>query len=198
MDVSSYYPNLIINNNFYPQHLGAGFIQVLKRITAERLAAKKAKDKVKADGLKITVNSIFGKLGSENFWLQDAKQMLSTTVTGQLGLLMLIEGLHLNGIQVISCNTDGIVCKIPRELESKYYEISHAWEKAANLELEYTEYKKYVRRDVNSYITEKKDGSTKEKGAFLKEVDLKKAYHMPIVARHYTPILLKVFLLEKQ
>jgi len=183
MDVASYYPNLIINNNFYPEHLGAGFIQVLKRITAERLAAKKAKDKVKADGLKITINSIFGKLGSENFWLQDAKAFLSTTVSGQLGLLMLIEGLHLNGIRVISCNTDGIVCKIPRELESKYYEIAHAWEKATKLELEYTEYKKYVRRDVNSYITEKKDGSTKEKGAFLKEVDLKKAYRMPIVAK---------------
>jgi len=40
-----------------------------------------------------------------------------------------------------------------------------------------------VRRDVNSYITEKADGKTKEKGAFLKEVDLKKAYHMPIVAK---------------
>lgn len=183
MDVSSYYPNLIINNNFYPEHLGASFIQVLKRITAERLAAKKAKDKVKADGLKITINSIFGKLGSENFWLQDAKAFLSTTVSGQLGLLMLIEGLYLNGIHVISCNTDGVVCKIPRELEKRYYEVAHAWEKTTGLELEYTEYKKYVRRDVNSYITEKKGDNAKEKGAFLKEVDLKKAYHMPIVAK---------------
>jgi hypothetical protein len=183
MDVASYYPNLIINNNFYPEHLGIDFIRVLKKITEERLSAKRSGDKVKADGLKITVNSIFGKLGSEHFWLLDAKQLLSTTLSGQMGLLMLVEGLHLNGIHVISCNTDGVVCKIPRELESKYYEIAKAWEKATNMKLEFTFYKKYVRRDVNSYITEMVDGSTKEKGAFLKEVDLKKAYHMPIVAK---------------
>jgi hypothetical protein len=183
LDVASYYPNLIINNNFYPEHLGYDFIKVLKKITAERISAKKTKNKVKADGLKITINSIFGKMGSEHFWLLDAKQMLSTTLSGQMGLLMLVEDLYLNGIQVISTNTDGIVCKIPRELESKYYEVAKNWEKATNLELEYTEYKKYIRRDVNSYITEKADKTTKEKGAFLKEVDLKKAYHMPIVAK---------------
>ena len=183
MDVASYYPNLIINNNFYPQHLGKNFIQVLKRITEERISAKKSGDKVKADGLKITINSIFGKLGSETFWLLDAKQMLSTTVTGQLGLLMLIENLHLAGIEVISANTDGIVCRIPRNLEETYYKVAKEWESLTHLELEYTPYKRYVRRDVNSYITEKMDGATKEKGAFLKEVDLKKAYRMPIVAK---------------
>ena len=183
MDVASYYPNLIINNNFYPEHLGIDFIRVLKKITEERLSAKRSGNKVKADGLKITVNSIFGKLGSEHFWLLDAKQLLSTTLSGQMGLLMLVESLHLNGIHVISCNTDGVVCKIPRELESKYYEVAKAWEKATSMELEFTPYKKYIRRDVNSYITEMADGSTKEKGAFLKEVDLKKSYHMPIVAK---------------
>jgi hypothetical protein len=182
-DVASYYPNLIINNNFYPQHLGINFIKVLKKITAERIAAKKSGDKVKADGLKITINSIFGKLGSETFWLLDAKQMLSTTVSGQLGLLMLVEQFHKAGIDIISCNTDGIVCGIPKKLETKYYEIAKEWETATNLELEFTPYKKYVRRDVNSYITEKMDGKTKEKGAFVKEVDLKKSYHMPIVAK---------------
>jgi hypothetical protein len=183
MDVASYYPNLIINNNFYPEHLGPNFISVLKKITAERLQAKKDKDKVKADGLKITINSIFGKMGSEHFWLYDPKKFLSTTISGQMGLLMLVEGMYLNGIEVISCNTDGVVCRIPRNLEEKYYEVAHAWEKATNLELEFTEYKKYVRRDVNTYITEKADGDTKEKGAFLKKVDLKKSYHMPIVAK---------------
>lgn len=183
MDVASYYPNLIINNTLYPEHLGPQFIQVLKKITAERLQAKKDKNKVKADGLKITINSIFGKLGSEHFWLYDPKKFLFTTISGQMGLLMLVEGMHMSGIEVISCNTDGVVCRIPRGCLDEYYRVAHAWEKATNLELEFTEYKKYVRRDVNSYITEKADGSTKEKGAFLKEVDLKKSYHMPIVAK---------------
>lgn len=183
MDVASYYPNLIINNNFYPEHLGPNFIKVLKRITAERLAAKKSGDKVKAEGLKITINSIFGKLGSEHFWLYDPKKFLSTTISGQMGLLMLVEDMFCNGIEVISCNTDGVVCKIPRDQLDKYYEIAHAWEKETGLEVDFTPYKKYVRRDVNTYITEKEDGDTKEKGAFLKKVDLKKSYHMPIVAK---------------
>ena len=166
MDVASYYPNLIINNNFYPEHLGPQFIDVLKKITAERLAAKKSGDKVKADGLKITVNSIFGKTGSEHFWLYDPKQFLSTTISGQMGLLMLVEGMYSNGIEVISCNTDGVVCKIRRDMLPKYYEIAKAWEKATGLELEFTPYKKYVRRDVNSYITVKEDGTTKKKEPF--------------------------------
>jgi hypothetical protein len=183
MDGASYYPNLIINNNFYPEHLGPTFITLLKRITAERIAAKKSGDKVKAEGLKITINGLFGKLNSPTYMVEDAKQMLSTTVTGQMGLMMLVEDLHLNGIKVISCNTDGIVCKIDRKLESKYYECAKRWEKVFKIELEFTPYKKYVRRDVNSYITEKMDGKTKEKGAFVREVDLKKSYHMPIVGK---------------
>jgi len=183
MDVASYYPNLIINNKFYPRHLGEDFIEVLKTITGERLQAKKDGDKVKADGLKITVNSIFGKMGSQYFWLYDPKQFLSTTISGQMGLLMLVEGMYMNGIEVLSCNTDGVVCRIPRDKLDKYYEIAKAWEDVTDLVLEFTPYKKYIRRDVNSYITVKEDGHTKEKGAFLKEVDLKKAYHMPIVAK---------------
>jgi hypothetical protein len=197
LDVVSYYPNLIINNGFYPEHLGYNFITVLKKITAERLAAKRSNNKVKADGLKITINSIFGKLGSPFFWLLDAKQFLSTTLSGQMGLLMLVEGLYLNGISVISANTDGIVCKIPRNLESRYYEICKAWEKATGLELEFNPYKKYVRRDVNSYIVEKENGDIKEKGAFLKEVDLKKAYHMPIVAKTLYAYYIKGIPLKK-
>jgi len=183
MDVASYYPNLIINNNFYPEHLGPGFIELLKKITNERLEAKRSGDKVKASGLKITINSIFGKLGSSTFWLYDPKQFLSTTISGQLGLLMLIEKLHMAGIQVISANTDGVVCKIPRKLEEKYYEVAKEWEKETGLELEFTPYAKYIRRDVNSYITEKLNGEIKEKGAFLTKVDLKKAYRMPIVQK---------------
>lgn len=183
MDVASYYPNLIINNKFYPRHLGEGFIEVLKKITEERLSAKKSGDKVKADGLKITINSIFGKLGSDTFWLLDPKQLLSTTVSGQLGLLMLIESLTLAGIQVISANTDGVVCKIKRDKLDKYYEIARDWENKTKLQLEFTPYKLYVRRDVNSYITQKESGDIKEKGVFLTGVDLKKAYRMPIVAK---------------
>lgn len=183
-DVASYYPNIMINNKIAPKHLDTEkFIGILKNITAQRLEAKRNKDKTKANGLKITINSIFGKLGSETFWLQDAKSMLSVTVSGQLYLLMLIEALTITGIVVISANTDGIVCKIPRELEDKYYKICEWWQSKTNFSLEYTDYELYVRSDVNNYITKKMSGETKEKGRYLKKIELKKAFRYPVVPR---------------
>ena len=182
-DVASYYPNIIINNKIKPDHLNEDFVEILKKITKERIEAKKSGDKVKADGLKITINSIFGKLGSETFWLEDAKAMLTVTVSGQLFLMMLIESLTLAGITVISANTDGIVCKIPRELEKEFHVVCGQWQQDTGFELEFTHYNMYVRSDVNNYIVKKDTGETKEKGRYLKEVDLKKGYHYPIVAR---------------
>jgi hypothetical protein len=183
LDANSYYPSIIINNKIKPDHLNEQFVNVLKKITIERLDAKKSDNKVKAKGLKITINSIFGKLGSETFWLEDAKAMLTVTVSGQLFLLMLIEALTLEGIIVISANTDGVVCKIPRKLEDKYIEICDWWQKETGFELEYVDYSMYVRSDVNNYIVKKLNGETKEKGRYLQGIDLKKGYHYPIVPK---------------
>jgi hypothetical protein len=96
---------------------------------------------------------------------------------------MLIEALTLAGITVISANTDGIVMKIPRELERKCIEICGWWQKNTGFELEQTDYAIYVRSDVNNYITQKADGKTKEKGLYVKTIDLKKGYKHPIVPR---------------
>jgi len=180
-DVSSYYPNIIISNNIVPAHLDNNFIEILKKITKERVGAKKLKDKAKADGLKITINSIFGKLGSETFWLQDARAFLSVTVSGQLFLLMLIESLVLAGIEVVSANTDGIVCRFTKDLEKEYSGVCEWWQKETGFELEYTDYSLYIRSDVNNYLVKKTDDKTKEKGRYSEEGDLKKGYKYPIV-----------------
>lgn len=92
--------------------------------------------------------------------------MLSTTLTGQLSLLMLIEQLEDNKIQVVSANTDGIVSNVPTNLIDKYYEICKEWETKTRYELEYTCYKQIIQTSVNDYIAEKADGSTKKKGDF--------------------------------
>lgn len=39
-DVASYYPNIILNNNFTPAHMGQAFLHVYRKIVTERLAAK--------------------------------------------------------------------------------------------------------------------------------------------------------------
>jgi len=193
-DIASMYPTCIILNNIYPEHLDEGFVKVLSILTAERLAAKKD-NKTKADGLKITINGLYGKLNSDTFWLEDAKAMLSVTIAGQLYILMLIEMLELNGIHCISANTDGIECEVPVEKENLYYEVCKQWEEKTGFALEYTYYKSYIKRDVNNYIAIDTKGKAKTKGAFIPDIDLKKGYKHPIVAKavyeyfvHNTPV----------
>jgi hypothetical protein len=56
VDVTGYYPNLILKNGFTPDRLGAAFLEALQSIVDKRYAAKKSGDKVTADSLKIATN----------------------------------------------------------------------------------------------------------------------------------------------
>ena len=180
-DVSSYYPSIMLNHRIKPAHLNDNFLDILDTIRQERLEAKHLGHKTKADALKITINSIFGKLGSPTFWLQDAKAMLSVTISGQLYLLMLIEQLGLADIQVISANTDGILCRVHKDQQERFNNICENWMEYSNFEMEFTLYKQYIRTDVNNYLVEKMDGKLKQKGLYLTEIDIKKAYKHPII-----------------
>jgi hypothetical protein len=182
-DVASYYPNIMLKNDIKPEHLDDNFLTILRSITKERIEAKRAGEKVKAEGLKITINSIFGKLRSDTFWLEDPKAFVSVTVSGQLYLLMLIESLELNGIPVISANTDGIMTRIPKGSGSCYKSLCEEWMQLTGFELEFTDYSLYVRSDVNNYLTSKVGGGTKSKGRYIQEIDLMRGYKHPVTSK---------------
>jgi hypothetical protein len=165
-DVASYYPAVILNCGLYPEHLGKEFLRVYRSLVERRLEAKKAKNKVVADSLKITVNGTFGKLGSKWSVLYSPSLLFQVTLTGQLGLLMLIESLELAQIRVVSANTDGVVSRIPVDLKTAYNAIIESWEKATGFETEAVEYDALYSRDVNNYIAFKKSGGSKNKGAY--------------------------------
>lgn len=165
-DVTSYYPQLILNSGMYPEQLGRSFLQVYQRIVTRRVEAKARKDRTTAETLKITANGTFGKLGSPYSILHSPKQMIQVTVTGQLSLLMLIERLELAGIPVVSANTDGIVINCPNHLRPDYHCIIKQWEMDTNLVTEEAIYSAYYGRDVNNYIAVKKGGGIKAKGAY--------------------------------
>jgi hypothetical protein len=190
-DVTSYYPSIIINHNIKPDGLSNAFNDIMVNLTEERVKAKKEGDKIKADGLKIVINSTFGKLGFEGSFLYDLKAMFQVTINGQLYLLMLIEMLILEGFEVISANTDGIITLVPKNKEEKYYAICKQWEAKLNFTLEYTFYSKYVRRDVNNYLALTTDGKLKSKGVFYQDIDLRRGYDSPVIA--YT---LKAYFLD--
>lgn len=183
-DVASFYPFLILNNSWYPEHLGPQFLSVYRTIVERRLdakgqvkTAKKLGDTTSAiawaiiaDGLKITINGSFGKLGSPYSALYSPRLLIQVTMTGQLYLLMLIEAIELAGISVVSSNTDGIVIKCPRHRQAELAHIVSQWEKATDLETEETQYAALASRDVNSYLAVKlkQDPETKE---WLNELD---------------------------
>jgi DNA polymerase elongation subunit (family B) len=164
-DVTSYYPSMILNNRWSPEHLGDDFINLYKSIYNERLKAKKDSNAVMSDTYKIILNGSFGKLGSKYSVLYAPNLLLHVTLTGQLSLLMLIEELELNGIKVVSANTDGFVSFFPKGKYSEYDSICNAWELNSDLTLEETQYKALYSRDVNNYYAVTDNGS-KGKGVF--------------------------------
>ena len=165
-DVASYYPAIILNCKLFPKQLGEAFLTVYKSIVDTRLEAKRTGDKIKADSLKITVNGSFGKLGSPYSNLYAPELMIQVTVTGQLSLLMLIDTLELNGISVVSGNTDGIVIRCRKADEKVMGVIIDNWQAETGFTMERTDYKSIYSRDVNNYIAIKTDGKVKTKGCF--------------------------------
>ncbi len=165
-DVESFYPRIVLNNQLMPTHLGQEFLSVYESIVNRRIEAKRAKNSIVADSLKITINGSFGKLGSKYSLLYAPDLLLQVTITGQLCLLMLIEMIESVGIPVVSGNTDGIVIKCPRVKEPELNSIIKQWEQITNFVTEETRYKATYSKDVNNYIAVKEDGTCKTKGTY--------------------------------
>lgn len=166
IDVASYYPNLIIDGKYYPQHLTPAFLNVYQSIVKRRLEAKAKGDTVTADSLKITVNGSFGKFGSKYSFLYSPDLLINTTITGQLTLLMLIEMITIAGGKVKSANTDGIVILCKRDNVQAIRDTVSLFEINTIFTMEYTEYRALYSINVNNYLAVKPDGKTKGKGQF--------------------------------
>ena len=184
-DATSYYPSIMVNGGIHPAHLISDkFLEIVKFLRDDRVVAKANGEMTRAEALKITINSMFGKLGFEYYWLFDLKALLSVTMSGQFYLLSLIEDYIHNDIKVISANTDGIIINPAYTQKELVKQLGDTWEKRYKFGLEATYYSKYVRRDVNSYIAVYKGiDKIKYKGCFLYDVDITKGYNMPIVAK---------------
>ena len=128
------------------------------------LKSEQSKHKVKADGLKISSNGAYGKLGSVYSVLYAPHMMISTTLTGQLSLLMLIERADKANIPVVSGNTDGVVFMCPRSRRAELDEIIKGWEADTGFGMETAEYQSIYNASVNSYMAVKPDGKVKLKG----------------------------------
>jgi hypothetical protein len=178
-DVSSYYPAIIINNGKYPRHLGKQFLAGYKRMFERRLELKPQAKKDKrikgiVGALKLAVNSVYGKSSDMQSWIYDRQLTMFTTITGELSLMMLIEAYELNGIHVISANTDGVTVRIHKDRLDDMRKINTWWQNLTEYELERSDYQKIIFSTVNDYIAIKTDGEIKKKGDFLTDFELHK------------------------
>jgi hypothetical protein len=178
-DVSSYYPAIIINNNRYPSHLGKEFLRGYKQMFDRRLELKPQAKKDKrikgiVGALKLAVNSVYGKSSDMQSWIYDRQLTMFTTITGELSLFMLIEAYELEGIHVISANTDGVTIRIKKTDLDKMHAINAWWSELTQYELERTDYSKIIFSTVNDYLAVKTDGEIKKKGDFLTDFELHK------------------------
>lgn len=167
IDVASYYPSIILNNEYCPDNYAPDeFLPLYRSIYEDRLKAKREGDLTKADVLKIVLNGSFGKFGDQYSSLYSPNLLIHTTVTGQLSLLMLIEELAYDDFEVMSANTDGITIKVKHDRYKYFREIVESWEKRCKFKTEEVRYKSLHNQNVNSYVAIKEKGGLKCKGIF--------------------------------
>lgn len=169
VDVKSFYPNIAIQFGFKPKHVGEKFTKIYKNLYDERMATK---NKVHNNGLKESLNSVFGKSNSEFSPLYDPSFTYSITINGQLLIAELCEKITESGAgKIIMANTDGIEVQVnQRDL---FDSIVKTWSDKYKMPLSFSKYKKLIIRDVNNYIGIHEDNSIKTKGAY--EID--KEFH---------------------
>jgi hypothetical protein len=180
-DVTSMYPARILKRKLYPAHLGIEWLEGYKWIHDERTYKWKSlakKDKVAAaysEVYKLAMNGGgFGKTNEFNSWQYDPLVTFSVTLDNQLLLLMLAEATYLAGIEILSLNTDGILCKVKYSQKERYDNICKEWEQLTGFTLEDTQYTKFVQTSVNDYIAVTTYGDIKYKGDFEIDKELHK------------------------
>lgn len=170
VDVTSLYPSLAIENHYYPEHLGEKFVEVYKRLRAERVSY--AKGTPQNAMLKLALNGVYGASNDAYSIFYDPLFTMKVTITGQMVLAMLVEQLlSVRGVRIIQANTDGITVYMPRAVKAEVDAKCAAWEAITRLTLESVEYRLMSIADVNSYLAVTVGGKVKRKGRYEHKVE---------------------------
>ena len=166
-DVGSLYPNSMINFGYCSRSMKdpEAYVKLVKK----RLGYKKAGDKVRANALKLVVNTVYGAMLNRYNDLADRWAGRSVCISNQLAMTMLIVqlGKMCKTIDFININTDGIMFSIDRSEVELSEQIVATWCEITKFEMERDDFVKVIQKDVNNYIGIKSDGHTKGKGGFV-------------------------------
>jgi hypothetical protein len=174
LDATSYYPSLIVVMGIMTDHFGDVGREGYRRILDERVRLKaaakdatgeeKARIEARADGLKLIVNSFFGKFGDPFSCLYDPAAKLAVTITGQLLLIDLIERLQATDVQVVTVNTDGFVCRFRRD-NPAFDGVVTRWQADTGMTLEARDIERIALCRANNYAVLGRDGKVKHRGS---------------------------------
>ncbi len=160
IDVSSYYPSLILNNEFLKDES----LDTYKKLYHTRQQLKLSDDP-KEVVHKVLLNATYGAMKSKYNGLFNPRMANNIVVNGQLiltHLICVLEGF----CELIQTNTDGIIIKYEKGFDKQIIKLLELFEEQYNLQFDVDLITKIVQRDVNNYVIQKADGKIKAKGRF--------------------------------
>ena len=168
IDVASYYPNLAIKFNAFPEHLGMIFCETYSELYHER--KQHPKKTAPNEMFKLALNGVYGDSNNKFSAFYDPKYTMTITINGQMLLCMLAEEvMTTTGCKMVQINTDGITVLVPDADLQRFRNICSTWESKTGLELEEALYSDMWIRDVNNYIARFENGKLKRIGAYAHE-----------------------------
>ena len=189
-DVASMYPSFIIKYKWIPRHLGKEFWQVYSQIYKERIEAKHSGQKLKNLALKLTLNSVTGKMQQETSWMYDPFSVFKIRINGQLILLMLVDRLLELNCKIVQVNTDGVMYIAQKTQRQAVQEAVHEVEQLSQLTFESDDYEAFYQYAINDYIGVEKGYSQshnpkliEKKGMFITEPRLGKGLAPVIIPK---------------
>lgn len=166
IDVTSYYPNLMMNFGYMSRNVADPdmyrHIYDL-RVSLKKQAGEEAKINGKSDkwkelnakqnALKLILNTTYGAIKNKYNALYDEYQASSLCYLGQMLLASLANKIHSEiGAIIIQTNTDGILIKVNNDKIDAVKELVKEWETLTGFTMEYDYIKMFFQRDVNNYI----------------------------------------------
>jgi P4 family phage/plasmid primase-like protien len=178
VDVASFYPTLIATKGIAPAAYGDTGRETYRSILDRRLEvkgeAKRETDpgqrerlEIQADGLKLIINSFFGKTGDAYSSLYDPAAFLAVTLSGELMLIDLIERLTEAKVRVISANTDGLFLWVRRDHKT-WREVLKSWQADTGMKLDVEPLKRLAILASNQFATRGRKDKVKRKGGVLR------------------------------
>ena len=182
-DVNSLYPSMIVSHELEPRHLGKPFLYIYENVLNERLEAKHSGKKLKNLALKLTLNSVTGKMQQETSWMYDPFSVFKIRINGQLILLMLIERLVHLDCKIIQGNTDGVMYLAKKKDRKKIKEAIEEIERITKLTFETDEFLSFYQYSVNYYFGVVDETTIEKKGMFGTSVSLGKGLSPSIIPK---------------